>query len=184
MGKLSNEALELHGGCDCKAVRYKISIPPVQERPLLVPAAENDGEGDLLPPKTYFDHCNKCRTVSGAIVQCWLNCPQTWVDWYFSSTAEPSKDAVSTKDVLHISPPAFTLYKSSPDVSRYFCGRCSTNLVYVYEGERKGPAMIDIVMGTLDKESLETEGVRPDRHFYWDYGVSWVKSVMADGLDG
>jgi hypothetical protein len=181
MGGLSNEALDLHGGCDCKAIRHQITIPPLEERTILFPAAENKGEGDLRPPETYFDHCNKCRTVSGAIVQCWLNCPRTWVDWTLSSTAEPSKNGVSTKDFLENSPPTFTLYKSSPEVSRYFCGHCGTNLVYVYEGERKESAMIDIVMGSLDKESLETEGLRPDRHFYWDHGVSWVKSIVEGG---
>ena len=41
--------------------------------------------------------------------------------------------------------------------------------------------MADIVVGSLEKESLETEGVRPDRHFYWESGVSWVKEWAREG---
>ena len=41
--------------------------------------------------------------------------------------------------------------------------------------------MVDIVLGSLDKESLEMEGVRPERHFYWDSGVGWVKRLIAEG---
>lgn len=41
--------------------------------------------------------------------------------------------------------------------------------------------MLDVVLGSLDKESLETPGVRPDRHFYWRYGVEWVQNLVAEG---
>ena len=56
--------------------------------------------------------------------------------------------------------------------------------MYLYEGresQSKGLPMVDIVLGSLDKESLETEGVRPDRHFFWEDGVTWVKQVMTEG---
>jgi hypothetical protein len=41
--------------------------------------------------------------------------------------------------------------------------------------------MVDLVLGSLDAESLEMEGVRPDRHFYWESGISWVKNLVAKG---
>jgi hypothetical protein len=54
--------------------------------------------------------------------------------------------------------------------------------MYLFEGrDTKGVPMVDIVMGSLDKESLEMEGVRPDRHFYWNHGVEWVKNVITGG---
>jgi hypothetical protein len=40
---------------------------------------------------------------------------------------------------------------------------------------------VDIVLGSLETESLEMEGVRPDRHFYWESGVSWVKDWAREG---
>lgn len=63
---------------------------------------------------------------------------------------------------------------------RSFCGKCGTNLLYVSES-RDEIKMADIVLGSLEKESLETEGVRPDRHFYWESGVSWVKQWAREG---
>ena len=69
-------------------------------------------------------------------------------------------------------------YAASPDVTRSFCGQCGTNLLYVYEAVSPGN---DIVLGTLDRESLEMEGVRPDRHFYWASGIEWVENMVANG---
>jgi len=81
----------------------------------------------------------------------------------------------------------FGHYKSSPEVSRYFCNRCGTNLIFVNEKQRVETLEMDIVLGTLDKEGLEMEGMRPDRHIYWDYGVGWMKRIVAEGdsvIDG
>jgi hypothetical protein len=66
---------------------------------------------------------------------------------------------------------------------RSFCGKCGTNLLYVFEGRAKvNPiSMVDIVLGSLDTESLEKEGVRPDRHFYWESGVGWIKRLITEG---
>ena len=63
---------------------------------------------------------------------------------------------------------------------RSFCGKCGTNLSYVCES-RDEFKTVDIVLGSLEKESLEVEGVRPDRHFYWDSGVEWVKDWVREG---
>jgi hypothetical protein len=74
-------------------------------------------------------------------------------------------------------------YASSPEVTRSFCGRCGTNLLYIFEGhENTNPIpMVDLVLGSLDAESLKMEGVRPDRHFYWNSGIEWVKNIVAEG---
>jgi hypothetical protein len=85
-------------------------------------------------------------------------------------------DGSSNDDVAAV----FGHYKSSPDVSRYFCNRCGTNLIFVHKGTEKGVLMMDIVLGTLDKDDLEREGMRPDRHIYWDYGVSWMKGIVGE----
>jgi hypothetical protein len=47
--------------------------------------------------------------------------------------------------------------------------------------EKNPIPMVDIVLGSLDSESLERQGVRPDRHFYWDSGINWVKRLVAEG---
>jgi hypothetical protein len=189
MSSIPADAFTLHGGCDCTAIRYTISVPTLPSRPIL-PGKDISG-AELRPPQIFFDHCNKCRRVSGALVQAWFTCPQDWVEWSIATenpsipAEEPARETFATKDVVH-SKLGSTLavnYASSPEVTRSFCGRCGTNLLYVFEGREKTDSipMIDLVLGSLDAESLEMEGVRPDRHFYWESGIGWVKNLVTEG---
>jgi hypothetical protein len=38
---------------------------------------------------------------------------------------------------------------------------------------------MDIAYGTLDRESLEMEGLRPTTHSYWGLGIDWVKELVG-----
>jgi hypothetical protein len=155
---------------------------------LILPGKDLSG-AELQPPQIFFDHCNKCRKVSGALVQAWFTCPQDWVEWSIATENIPSSNGEArrtptTKDLVQSKPSAPVVnYASSPEVTRSFCGRCGTNLLYVFEGREKTNhvPMVDLVLGSLDAESLEMEGVRPDRHFYWESGISWVKNLVAKG---
>jgi hypothetical protein len=126
--------------------------------------------------------------VSGALVQGWLTCPQAWVEWTTKSiSTEDSQEAtkLNTTDLIRAKPgdtPAIN-YASSEGVTRSFCGKCGTNLLYVFEGRKeKNPIpMVDIVLGSLDAESLAMPGVRPERQFYWDSGVDWIKRLVTEG---
>src|SRR4051794_6649716 len=193
MSSLPTDAFILKGGCDCSAIRYTISVPAISSRPVL---PDKDIEGkEVRPPKIILDHCNKCRRVSGAIVQAWFICPQIWVAWSVAASDQPTESEAmttyNTEEFLENKPgstPVAT-YKSSPNVTRAFCGRCGTNLLYLYAARDKksGIPMVDIVLGSLDTESLEVEGVRPDRHFFWGSGIGWVKKLITEGdssLDG
>ena len=103
MAFLSPEPITLHGGCFCKAIRYTINIPDIEQRPIVPDAVDtrippalrtrggqnDDGSGARIDEATVpsrfpvvgFDHCQSCRTISGAVVQCWLICPMKWVKW-------------------------------------------------------------------------------------------------------
>jgi hypothetical protein len=188
MSSIPEDAFTLHGGCDCSAIQYTISIPILSSR-LILPGKDLSG-AELQPPEIFFDHCNKCRKVSGALVQAWFTCPQDWVEWSIVTENIPSSNGEArrtptTKDLVQSKPSATPVvnYASSPEVTRSFCGRCGTNLLYVFEGREKTNhvPMVDLVLGSLDAESLEMEGVRPDRHFYWESGISWVKNLVAKG---
>lgn len=120
-------------------------------------------------------------------MQAWLTTPHSWIEWSIGSTGPlPSSEKVrtwvtkSTQEVLKSVPGDSPVanYGSSPGVTRTFCGRCGTNLAYFYAG--KGDE-IDIVLGSLDTESLEMEVIRPDRHLYWESGINWVKELLAEG---
>jgi hypothetical protein len=52
-------------------------------------------------------------------------------------------------------------YASSPSITRSFCGKCGTNLLYVSESRDEVKTM-DLALGSLETESLEIEGVRPE----------------------
>lgn len=44
------------------------------------------------------------------------------------------------------------------------------------------PDMLDIVMGTVDREDLDSEALRPERQLWWDYGVDWIKDMSVKGI--
>ncbi|KAE9368122.1 hypothetical protein N431DRAFT_429324 [Stipitochalara longipes BDJ] len=183
MSSLSPDAFTLHGGCDCKSIRYTISVPEFSSRSIL-PDEDTTGAEDG-PPRIFLDHCNKCRRVSGALVQAWLSCPQEWVEWATTSAEDPSTfTSLNTTDLTSSRPGSLPVinYASSERVTRSFCGKCGTNLLYVREVKKKNSIpMVDIVLGSLDRESLERPGIRPNKHFYWDSGVDWVKRLTTEG---
>ncbi|KAG4443005.1 hypothetical protein IFR05_001536 [Cadophora sp. M221] len=188
---LPSDGIILHGGCDCSGVQYKIKIPPLSSRPIAF-MDEKTGEESRYP-HSFLDHCNKCRRVSGAIVQAWLTVPQDWVEWTQTQNSGETVPS-STRDLIQIQKGvestsiAVANYVSSPGIVRSFCGRCGTNLSFVNRERDMGGdgkvATVDIVLGSLDEESFNVEGVRPDRHLYWDSGVEWVKRLVTEGDGG
>jgi len=202
MSELSEDGLALHGGCYCSAVRFKIDLPPLPDRPILLPAQKNKENRDVRPPIISFDHCNDCRRAGGSIVPAWFICPQSWVTWSIPISQDPfpipegsaeghdvkggERIKVCTEDFIQrpqILEGFITHFNSSPDTWRTFCTRCGTNLTYVClktKGAGKIP-MLDIFLGSLDRESLESPGVRPDRHFYWKGGIEWIRRTITDG---
>ncbi|KAL2064539.1 hypothetical protein VTL71DRAFT_3676 [Oculimacula yallundae] len=188
---LPPSSLILHGGCDCTSIRYNISIPELNSRPVAFKDVTSGEE--IHYPHSFLDHCNRCRRVSGAIIQAWLTVPQDWVEWIQTpspdSDRKESTSTISTTDeFIKFSSGSglpVTNYASSPGIVRSFCGRCGTNLAFVNVERDMGSdgeiATLDIVLGSLDTESLEREEVRPERHTYWDSGVGWVKKLVTDG---
>jgi hypothetical protein len=66
---LPDEALNVDGGCNCGAIRYRVAIPAVAERPLhpLAPL------GAPVPmPFLALDHCNDCRRATASLLPAWL----------------------------------------------------------------------------------------------------------------
>lgn len=43
------------------------------------------------------------------------------------------------------------------------------------------PDMLDIVLGTVDREDLSKEDLRLDRQLWWDYGIGWVRDLVTHG---
>jgi len=68
-------------------------------------------------------------------------------------------------------------------IVRSFCGRCGTNLAYVaHPMPFSLPDMVDVILGTIDREDLEKPFMKPDHQLWWKYGIPWIQN-MVKGLD-
>ena len=217
---LPSTQLTLNGGCNCRAIRYQIRIPALNERPLH-PGSILAGGEDVRLPLVATDHCNDCRKATGSVLPLWILTPMAFVSGSVrtpdptvtdaATSAAPGTDGDERGDAdseaavsrgpevpgteLFTRTPAnqsarakfpVTFYQSSPNVTRSFCGRCGTSLAYWYQPLPAGwPVVIDIVLGTVDREDLEGEWMRPERHMWWTKGIGWVKELVggAGGCD-
>ncbi|KAJ9602631.1 hypothetical protein H2200_012824 [Cladophialophora chaetospira] len=196
MAYLPREAVNLTGGCYCKAIRYTIKVPAWEDRPavpnaLETPISAND-KIETRMPMVDLDHCKNCRTQAGCIIQCWFIAPVGWVEWDLISKED------STGQTLHLSTPDavgpasqetsshstfVSWFNCTERATRSFCSRCGTNLSYVSHKYLGTPmAFVDIAVGSLDAESLEM--AKPDRHGWWDFGVDWIKTLLSKGDGG
>ncbi|KAF3491417.1 uncharacterized protein GIQ15_00934 [Arthroderma uncinatum] len=105
---LPPDALELKGGCLCKAVRYIIKVPHAEKRGVarvMMSAKPTDTQGESEDnngkpayvnfdfPLLSLDHCSDCRHAAGTPAQAWIICPQEWIEWDVELLS-PSKDGV------------------------------------------------------------------------------------------
>ena len=205
MATLPLTPFTLQGGCFCNAVRYTISVPALESRPLVTESVKPknplgpQGEATKRLPIITIDHCNSCRRVSGTMFECWFICPQTWISFSLLPRSSKGQDEAESRitpaSALETLRPGAGLlettylshFSSSKDVHRTFCGRCGTNLTYHDSGddemaaEDKWGPNFDVALGTLDKESAEMEGVRPTRQGWHEYGIGWVKQMVGNG---
>ncbi|KIW25983.1 uncharacterized protein PV07_09116 [Cladophialophora immunda] len=132
-----NEGERLAAQCRCKTVRFEISQPH---------GDHNAGTGRF---EASLDACTSCRTVTGLEITCWATVPKGLV------VAEPNLEAllVDTARLGH--------YKTSADVSRYFCAQCGATVFYY----KHGLETIDVALGLLEPG---TEGaVRVESWLAW-----------------
>lgn len=70
---LPSHSLILSGGCNCRAIRYKVAVPPVKDRP--ISPYRNPGADigqDARIPAVYIDHCNDCRRATSGVLPVFL----------------------------------------------------------------------------------------------------------------
>ncbi|KAH8602500.1 Mss4-like protein [Bisporella sp. PMI_857] len=191
MAFLPKAAVDLSGGCFCGAIKYVISIPPLASRPV-IPTAKRKGFGQQNAsterlPLISLDHCDTCRRVSGAVIQCWFICPISWAKFSISFGSSDERK-VAAADVLTGEGSALEgthlkHFSSSKDVHRTFCGRCGTTLTY-WCGEEDnvvdgwGP-FFNIAVGSFAKADLEL--MAPMREGHAEDAVGWVIGLIRSG---
>jgi rhodanese-related sulfurtransferase len=185
----------IHGGCNCKAIKYTINVPEFSARlpnPYRTPGVKLDEDHRI--PMVAVDHSNDSRRATGAILPMWI---VTEISMVSASCASRSNldiradftadelfdfETVSGRDVF------LTVYKSSLQRSRWFCSRCGTSLAYSVDPEAiqvewGWPKMLDILLGTVDREDLD-DGAKlaPERQLWCDMGVGWIRWFARNGI--
>ena len=191
---LRAEPFTIEGGCNCRAVRYKIDIPALSSRPFY-PAG--GAEKNIRTPTIVTDHCNDCRQATGSFLPAWILTPISMISascvTRSDSTDKPKCDVdqpvwIPATKVFTPSTASENTFLSFDESSegrrRTFCGRCGTNLSYAIFPALEGwTEMLDMVFGTLDRKYLEDKSLAPERQLWWDYGIDWIKSFSSEGAD-
>ena len=105
---------------------------------------------------------------------------------YNAGITEQHGDWMPAADIFEPGPASadsfLTFYESSEGRRRSFCGRCGTNLAYTIFPILEGwPVILDIVLGTIDRQDLEDEALAPERQLWWKSGIPWVQQLSVGG---
>lgn len=92
-------------------------------------------------------HCQTCRRASGAPMVAWVTFP---LGGFAFTQGDPVR------------------YRSSPPVTRTFCGRCGTALTYA----RDGAETIDVTTISLDR----ADDLPPRDHIWTSHSPRWLRA--------
>lgn len=198
---LTQEATVIEGGCNCNAVRLRISIPAKVERPIY-PGGGSETDSPVYMPLVCTDHCNDCRTATGALLPFWLLTPMSMVEISLARSEDMSNQTgklslgalkLSWRPAMEVmlAPQAdldtsLNFFASSGNRRRSFCSRCGTMVTYnVFPKPPKWPFfdMLDISLGCIDRAHLEGENLQPERQLHWSRGIPWIQDFAARAFD-
>ena len=201
--------MTIHGGCNCRAIRYQIRIPEYSSRPI-----HPWSDQAVRLPYLVICHCNDCRRAVGSLTLAGICNPAAYVhmaflplssplpplgptrleppveddklDWLPASEIFPPNNKSNNGSVVVPPPNSFLgAYMASEGVTRTFCKRCGTNITYSrHPMPKEWPEMLAILMGTIDREDLERAELRPERHLWWEKGIDWVQKLFSEGDGG
>ncbi|TGO59095.1 hypothetical protein BCON_0048g00210 [Botryotinia convoluta] len=144
-------------------------------------------------------HYNDCQRATGAVLPLWLCSQINYITILLlrrsaapqsppsSSKAAGDSDEIRRRGLRFSAEEIFrpgrsandsflTAYTSSEARTRYFCGRCGTNVGCRVSPKPEGwPEMLNVVMGSIDMEDLESDVIIPKRALWLDHGIDWVK---------
>ncbi|KAF4966816.1 hypothetical protein FSARC_5531 [Fusarium sarcochroum] len=134
-----------------------------------------------IDPKSHkhlatLDPCSSCRGSVGVDIMSWTFALFRQIDFAtrseeqdFPRNTHELKDAVQScsRDPRY---GTLAMYRSSPDVQRYFCLRCSATVFYAVDDR---PDVIDVAVGLLHA----SEGARAESLLAWHLGAK----MMAEG---
>ncbi|RSM12608.1 hypothetical protein CEP52_002320 [Fusarium oligoseptatum] len=155
--------------CRCKGVDLVLRRSPDD-----FSAAETGSLPFFIDPTAHkhlatFDACNTCRSVFGTEIVNWTFALLRQI--YFANDTEQSGFPQSAQDLEKAVSSSdrdtrlgtLTLYKSSTDVQRYFCSRCSASIFYAVDDRHD---LVDVAVGLLDAP----DGARAESDLIWNLG--------------
>ena len=153
---------------------------------------EMQKKGEELPffvdPVTHkmlasLDACESCRRCAASELCNWTFSLLRHISFadgdeaggFPQSTAELKAAVEGTEG--RVRDPRFgtlAFYASSPDVQRYFCGRCSAHVFYAVDSR---PDLVDIAVGLLSSP----DGARAESVLSWSFGgvTSWMQDMVG-----
>lgn len=177
----------LQGGCNCGSIRYRLDVPQFEERPLSVYCDDHAVSEQSRFPQVLIDHCNDCRRATGCLTPVWIATIVPYIK--FSILASGGRNWIDGNEVLKKKNVGTTKhaplkwYKSSENKFRGFCENCGTSICYRMGIALKEswPDMVDILLGTVDREDLEKDWLKPERELWWDMGIPWIRDLAREG---
>ncbi|KAM0244939.1 hypothetical protein ACHAP5_005846 [Fusarium lateritium] len=168
---VSRDDIPLH--CRCKGVNLVFRPGNVD-----FSAMDADSIPFYIDPESHkhlatLDPCNSCRLSTGVEIMSWTFALLKQIDFAGNSKESsfpPStlelKDAVegSDRDLRY---GTLAMYRSSPDVQRYFCSRCSASVFYAVDDR---PDLVDVAVGLLHAPG----GARAESILDWHLGAKMM----------
>ncbi|KAF6822281.1 duf636 domain protein [Colletotrichum musicola] len=188
--KLSQEQLDAKPSpevtnlsCFCKGVQLQLrSGADLRSTP------EEDLRRWFVDPQTLkytgsLECCDSCRLSFGSDLIAWAFAPLSHLAFpgdsgrsEFPQTIGALREGVVSSDK---DPRLGTLayYKSSPEIERYFCSRCSASVFYALHDR---PDMLDIAVGLLD----HPDGARAEGLLKWLDKIGWAQDAAGGWREG
>jgi hypothetical protein len=199
---LPSEPITLRGGCSCKAVRWRMSLPEASERALNIYHSPGADIGDVRLPTAAICHCNGCRQAVCALGAYGFTTDMATMELsIFPKTTVPN-----TKNVHDETRPAYVSalsvldepqntdisglwlshFESLPHRNRWFCGRCGTQLGMAPSKESlpasfRLPRIMSLWAATMDRDLLQNDWCRPEHIMNCSIAIPWVRDYVRNG---
>jgi hypothetical protein len=133
-----------------------------------------------------LDHCNDCRRATGCLTPVWIATIVPHLEFSIQGSGErkwvEGNEILKNENVGTEKHLPLRWYKSSENRFRGFCGICGTSLCYRSTALRESwPDMVDILLGTVVREDLENDWLKPEREMWWEMGIPWIRDLIRDG---
>ncbi|KXS14581.1 hypothetical protein M427DRAFT_135704 [Gonapodya prolifera JEL478] len=168
--------------CHCGGVSFFVRspVPGVDYSPSSVLTTHARVPADTTKWLAVNCFCDQCRLAAGVLAAQWAFVPISAI------TVLQQGSHMALPDDLRVG--TSKIYRSSPPVTRTFCGTCGATVFYHHAG---WPGMVDLAVGLLDAPR-ELGGARADRMLEWiveddvdelvvegrKYHAEWVQSVQ------